>query len=93
MIFNLVLNSEIYEKLPLTMCIATKVSKMAKTCYLYIFNKNHEIAPISLNLWGANKCESVIQVYVMHMAADNTQENEKGQEARQYQSDRFLKSV
>jgi hypothetical protein len=44
-------------------------------------------------LWDANKCESVIEVYVMHMAGDNTQENEKGQEAPQYRSDRFLKPV
>jgi hypothetical protein len=46
-----------------------------------------------LNLWGANKYESVIQVYVMHMAGDNTQENEKGHEATQYQSDRFSQQI
>jgi hypothetical protein len=44
-------------------------------------------------LWGANKCESVIQVYVMHMAGGNTQENEKGQEATQYRFDWFPKPV
>jgi hypothetical protein len=58
-----------------------------------MFNKNHGTPPISLNLWGANKCESVIQVYVIYMAGDDTQENEKGQEATQYQSDRFPKPV
>jgi hypothetical protein len=58
-----------------------------------MFNKNHGTPPISLNLWGANKCESVIQVYAIYMAGDDTQENEKGQEATQYQSDRFPKPV
>jgi hypothetical protein len=29
----------------------------------------------------------------MHMAGDNTQDNEKGQEATQYRSDRFPKPV
>jgi hypothetical protein len=52
-----------------------------------------EFPPISLNLWGANKCESVIQIYVMHMVGYNTQENEKGQEATQYRSDQFVKPV
>jgi hypothetical protein len=28
-------------------------------------------------LWGANKCESVRQVYVMHMTGDDTQENKQ----------------
>jgi hypothetical protein len=46
-----------------------------------------------LNLWGANKCESVIQVYLMHIARDVTQENKKGHEATQYWSDRFPKPV
>jgi hypothetical protein len=46
-----------------------------------------------LNLWGANKCESVIQVYLMHIAGDVTQENKKGHEATQYWSDRFPKPV
>jgi hypothetical protein len=77
MILNWVLNSEIYEKLLLKMCISTKVSKVAQTRHLHIFNKNHETPLISLNLWGANKCESVIQVYVMHMAGDDTQENKQ----------------
>jgi hypothetical protein len=30
---------------------------------------------------------------VMHMTGDNTQENQKGQEATQYWSDRFSKPV
>jgi hypothetical protein len=34
-------------------------------------------------LWGANKCESVIQEYVMHRTGDDTQENKKGQEVTQ----------
>jgi hypothetical protein len=61
---------------PLKMCITTKVSKMAKARHMHIFNKNHGTPPISLNLWGANKCESGIQVYMMHMAGDDTQEIE-----------------
>jgi hypothetical protein len=40
-----------------------------------------ELPYISQFLESADKCEGVIQVYVMHMTGVNTQENEKRQEA------------
>jgi hypothetical protein len=77
MIFNMVLNSEIYEKLSLKMCITTKVTKMAYTRHLHIFNKKHGTSLYLSILESADKCEGAIQVYVIHMIGVGIQENEK----------------
>jgi hypothetical protein len=77
----MVLNSELYEKLSLKMCITTKVSKIAYTRHLHILNKKHGTSLYLSILWSANKCERDILVYVMYMIWVNTQENEKGREA------------
>jgi hypothetical protein len=67
MIFSMILNSGIYEKLPLKMWITTKVTKMAYTHHLHIFNKKHGTS-LYLSIWeSADKCEGGIQVYVMHI--------------------------
>jgi hypothetical protein len=53
---------------------------MAYTRHLHIFKKKHGTSLYLSILESANKCDSAIQVYVMHMIGVNTQENEKRQE-------------
>jgi hypothetical protein len=77
MIFNMVLNSEIYEKLPLKMCITTKVMKMAYTRHLHIFNKKHRTSLYLSILESVDKCEGAIHVYVMNLTGENTQEKKR----------------